>query len=82
MATYVVRVCDDNEGYADETVMGGFRTREAAEEFADKVRRRIKTDEIGVNVNLVLPPRVGTLRAEGWFDERDNSTNPYDMWQD
>lgn len=69
MATYVVRVHDDDQGYADEWIFGGFRTREAAEAFAEKVERRVKDDGVHASVDRVMPPRLRDLQENGWFDE-------------
>lgn len=78
MATYVVRVSDDEQGYADEWVFGTFRTRETAQAFADRVSRRIRSDGIRADVDRVMPPRLRFLAEAGWFDEPEPVLpNPY-----
>jgi hypothetical protein len=67
---YIVRVTDEEQGYADERVMGGFRTLTAARAFADRVSARIQNpDQFSVYVNRVMPPRLGPLEDEGWFED-------------
>lgn len=47
MATYVVRVSDDEQGYADEWVFGTFRSRRTAEAFAARVNRHVQSSPSG-----------------------------------
>jgi len=68
MATYIVRVSDEEQGYADEWIVGGFRTRAKAEEFAARVEKRIINPDLGVHVNRVNEPRMEWLRSEGLFE--------------
>lgn len=69
VSSYIVRLVDTDQGYADEEVYGAFRTLETAEAFAERVEQQIKNpDEIRVIVNRVQAPRIKDIDA-GWFEE-------------
>lgn len=77
---YVVRVSDDEQGFADEYVFGPFRNRQNAQRFADRVNRRIQApDTIRAGVDYVMKPRLGELEVAGWFDAPEPEENPYEL---
>lgn len=66
---YIVALSDDEQGYHDQDFFGPFRSRDKAEGFAEKLRKRIQAeDQIYAWVRMVQPPLLRNVDP-GWFEE-------------